>query len=1053
MARDEHVTLQETQEQLAKTKTINVLFSVLAATFVSTSASIGGGLVMYFESLHSLHRTMEETSAMEMGQLEARISALVYSAEDDAVQMWYTLRSGLATVDNDPETWRNAMLNLQHGMLSARPWAYGMGLAMVDKDPGGGPGDFTYVGMWRDPLQNGSQVITTGLRWPAPEGHPEHVGPPTNTTAHRLGFTTDAETGAFTERRAKMGNVLKYQTWSRDPLAHGFEVPPPRDAGRYPMLHPPKYTRPRKIASWRGPDGVPYNYASFDNYFTEMPPAPHPWSGFHSAIVIGWYTTAAWESAVRAQLGEKQSESEIVVYDAANMQLYVSTAGPVLDDVCIAAWWKAAMQTPAQHCVLGIQNSSAAVQEAHRVLQGTVGEFHTITAAGADYFARRTVFPWNPDVAILWLRSTSSVQDEVNRALMILVLFCLSVAGFDGFLTFVEVKYVAVPLKNVADAINAIGHMDTETARVAIRKPASGAIMVKEMHTVVCGIVSTLQNLQDYKSFLPAAAKDLDIHALDNVSPPAGDVAIVFTDIVKSTVLWEAVPQEMVVALDAHFRVLRTLLARHRGYEVKTIGDSLMASFQSPGDALAFCVEAQVQMNRQEWPEGLELVHPDVQDGEVFSGLLLRVGAHWGPVAEEVNPLTGRSDYRSATVNKAARLEGVGLPGMVVISEELKNAAAGHPYTIVPYGRRELKGIGQVQLHFAVSGEQKARHEFFMKELAKNPNASSANLWDTAPLSPKSSYGSARGSARGSKASVFREKSVHVEPRGGVKSLQLAAQPQEKYGAYAFTRYCVAEREGDDNNTNDAVFNSMNVVLARLLGIVGMTSGKVSSLVGCSVGVSWGVLSRVEDPGLQCLRFCGSLSWQLRASDVSIEAGAAVGPLLHGVVGTHTQRYHTIAGAGGLLAERLAGRCEGYDAPLLVVIAGGVPEALRHCCTPVDVAAVGGRFGPVATIEEVRENESRQLASSWHHDVEIKPDGGGDDDLRAALTAAAAANEPLPGAFADHGVAKRLAARLAEGKPAALPVFSACGRRHSVASPTSASEDKVSSFPSMVNAF
>jgi class 3 adenylate cyclase len=117
----------------------------------------------------------------------------------------------------------------------------------------------------------------------------------------------------------------------------------------------------------------------------------------------------------------------------------------------------------------------------------------------------------------------------------------------------------------------------------------------------------------------------------------AGDervtLAIVFTDVVDSTALGERMRDERMYELrQAHFSQSRRLTAQYRGYEIRTIGDSVMAAFRSAAAALdyarALCADPGP-------PE-----------------LRLRAGIHIGPLQIEEGDVFGR------TVNFAARVVG-----------------------------------------------------------------------------------------------------------------------------------------------------------------------------------------------------------------------------------------------------------------------------------------------------------------------------------------------------------------------------------------------------------
>lgn len=105
-------------------------------------------------------------------------------------------------------------------------------------------------------------------------------------------------------------------------------------------------------------------------------------------------------------------------------------------------------------------------------------------------------------------------------------------------------------------------------------------------------------------------------------------VTLVFTDIEKSTVLWEKLsPSCMEAALNLHDDIFRLLIERFAGYEVKAVGDAFIIAFNSIIAAVQFCVAVQQQLLEIDWPKemigsGIESVaritgaSPQVQEQE-----------------------------------------------------------------------------------------------------------------------------------------------------------------------------------------------------------------------------------------------------------------------------------------------------------------------------------------------------------------------------------------------------------------------------------------------------
>lgn len=169
--------------------------------------------------------------------------------------------------------------------------------------------------------------------------------------------------------------------------------------------------------------------------------------------------------------------------------------------------------------------------------------------------------------------------------------------------------------------------------------------------------------------------------ANDNDEAPKSPLAIVFTDIVKSTAIWESNAEVMAKAMAVHDDLIRKLTTEHSGYEVKQNGDGFMIVFQTAVTALKFCLDVQAQLQDQDWPEELlnigpaqPIVEDDADDSNVlWKGLRLRMAIHFGSPVSVWNDVISRWDFLGPPVNRAARYVSVCEGGQIVVSKELLN--------------------------------------------------------------------------------------------------------------------------------------------------------------------------------------------------------------------------------------------------------------------------------------------------------------------------------------------------------------------------------------------
>lgn len=171
---------------------------------------------------------------------------------------------------------------------------------------------------------------------------------------------------------------------------------------------------------------------------------------------------------------------------------------------------------------------------------------------------------------------------------------------------------------------------------------------------VRASLVTTLQEFRDLFSS-EVLSPDMDI-GIKNV-------ALLFSDLKDSTAMYEASGDAPAYAtVRDHFDYIFEIVARRQGAVVKTIGDAVMAVFDSGASALAAAIEIQDRIGEL---NGRLAPKPP---------LTIKLGLHQGP-ALAVN-CDGILDYFGSTVNIAARIQGASVGGDIVISRAISGDSA-----------------------------------------------------------------------------------------------------------------------------------------------------------------------------------------------------------------------------------------------------------------------------------------------------------------------------------------------------------------------------------------
>lgn len=173
-----------------------------------------------------------------------------------------------------------------------------------------------------------------------------------------------------------------------------------------------------------------------------------------------------------------------------------------------------------------------------------------------------------------------------------------------------------------------------------------------------------------------------DIAIVKRIKGSQQPVTILFTDIEDSSRLWRKEGDVRArLLVDRLNRLLFPVIKRFNGRVIKTIGDSIMAAFTTPRDAVRAAIAMQQMIERER------------AERSSFD-LKIRIGIHSGEALVEDDDVYGD------VVNIASWIESVATGGEILISEECSLEMSGQEYSMKYFGRRVPKGKrGKIKLY------------------------------------------------------------------------------------------------------------------------------------------------------------------------------------------------------------------------------------------------------------------------------------------------------------------------------------------------------------------
>ena len=250
-------------------------------------------------------------------------------------------------------------------------------------------------------------------------------------------------------------------------------------------------------------------------------------------------------------------------------------------------------------------------------------------------------------------------------------------------------------------------HQDLIRLLIATGQPAAAqqqyhaleALLREELNAAPSSASRKLaQDIEGITLSVPAA-RSVPPESLPAVPPapalPDGIVTFLFTDIEKSTALWERYGDAFKSVLATHHDLLRRAFRRHNGHEAKEAGDSFLVVFARPSDALQCAIACQrIAADKLHLPE---------THGTPPAALRVRMALHTGEAEREGN------DYRGLAIHRASRLLSAAHGGQILCSETTASLLSGNleaDTRLLDLGIFRLRDLPQPERLFQVAAPE-----------------------------------------------------------------------------------------------------------------------------------------------------------------------------------------------------------------------------------------------------------------------------------------------------------------------------------------------------------
>ncbi len=168
----------------------------------------------------------------------------------------------------------------------------------------------------------------------------------------------------------------------------------------------------------------------------------------------------------------------------------------------------------------------------------------------------------------------------------------------------------------------------------------------------------------------------------------AGTATFLFTDIERSTEMWERHRAVMPRALERHDSVMRDVISACNGRVFKEVGDAFHAVFADPAQAIMASIAIQRSLKAETW--------------ETPEPIRVRIALHAGDAQER------DGDYFGPTLNRTARVLAAGHGGQILLSQAVERLVEDRfpeGAALRDMGERRLKDLDRPMRIFQLVAE------------------------------------------------------------------------------------------------------------------------------------------------------------------------------------------------------------------------------------------------------------------------------------------------------------------------------------------------------------